>query len=67
MKETNTTNEDNTMRTFTTNNSTTSIGIVSDNGEYLALTLTASKTFKTYKGAAKWLAARGYNADGSRI
>ncbi len=49
------------------NNSTTSIGIAKHNGEFIALTLTASKTFKTYKGAVRWLAKRGYNAKGERI
>lgn len=36
-------------------------------GEYLALTLTQSKSFKTFKGAEKWLAKRNYNPDGTRI
>lgn len=33
---------------------------------YLALTRIESKWFKTEAGAIKWLARRGYNADGSR-
>lgn len=38
-----------------------SVGIFLDNdGEFLALTYSASKNFKTEKGAAKWLATRGY-------
>jgi hypothetical protein len=34
--------------------------------EYLALTRTHSKTFKTERGAVAWLARAGYNADGTR-
>ena len=49
------------------NNETNSIGITETTGGFLALTLSASKTFKTRKGAEKWLAARGYKADGSRV
>jgi hypothetical protein len=33
---------------------------------YTALTPTQSKTFRTLGGAVRWLAARGYRADGSR-
>jgi hypothetical protein len=57
-----------TMRTVDMgNNETNSIGITATNGGFLALTLSASKTFKTYAGAVKWLASRGYNANGSRL
>lgn len=35
--------------------------------EYLALTRTHSKTFKTERGAVAWLARVGINADGTRI
>lgn len=49
------------------NNETQSIGITATDGGFLALTLSASKAFKTYAGAVKWLASRGYKADGSRI
>jgi hypothetical protein len=49
------------------NNEAVSIGVERNNdGTFTALTLTASKTFKTEDGAARWLAARGYNANGSR-
>jgi hypothetical protein len=65
--ETTTTNGDKAMRTFETNNSVTSIGIAKHNNEYTALTLTRSKTFKTLKGAERWLAKCGYKANGSRI
>ncbi|AGH31805.1 hypothetical protein SLPG_00011 [Salicola phage CGphi29] len=49
------------------NNEAITIG-VADNGDgtFTALTHSSSKTFKTYKGAVKWIAKRGYNADGSR-
>ena len=60
------------MKTATTqidlgNNESASVGIVPEGGGFLALTMTASKIFKTYKGAAKWLAARGYAPNGSRL
>ena len=49
------------------NNETLSTGINAlPDGTFLALTLTASKTFKTPNGAAKWLGARGYNPNGTR-
>jgi hypothetical protein len=35
-------------------------------GIFEALTLTQSKSFKTRKGAEKWLAARGYDANGKK-
>ncbi len=44
----------------TGNNETLSRGIIAENGGYLALSFTQSKFFKTYSGAAKWLAKRGY-------
>lgn len=55
------------MKTYDTNNSVTSIGIAKNTNGYLALTLTASKHFKTFKGAERWLARRGYTANGNRI
>lgn len=36
-------------------------------GQWLALTFTESKYFKTQSGAEKWLKKRGTNPDGSRI
>lgn len=37
------------------------IGIFKDrDGEFTAMTYGSSKTFKSLKGAEKWLAARGY-------
>ena len=51
-----------------TNNETVTIGIVDQaDGTYLALTWTASKIFKTYLGAARFLAARGYNEFGEEL
>jgi hypothetical protein len=45
------------------NNESLSVGVFPQhNGTFIALTLTQSKTFKTRKGAEKWLAARGYIA-----
>lgn len=41
------------------NNEQISRGVVEINGQFLALTFTQSKTFKTRAGAIKWLAARG--------
>lgn len=52
------------------NNEVRVIGIFPANpgsSEFRALTLAESKTFKTYAGAAKWLAKRGYKANGMRI
>lgn len=49
------------------NNETLSTGINAlPDGTFLALTLTASKTFKTERGATKWLDARGYQSNGSK-
>ena len=49
------------------NNETLSTGISPNaDGTFTALTLSQSQTFKTAKGAAKWLGRRGYKADGSR-
>ena len=50
------------------NNETLSTGVnANHDGTFTALTFSQSKTFKTRKGAEKWLARRGYNTDGSRI
>lgn len=50
------------------NNETATIGIIPQlEGDYLALTMTASKRFKTYRGAAKWLERRGFDHMGRRI
>jgi hypothetical protein len=48
------------------NNETISRGIAELHGRFTALTFSESKTFKTRKGAERWLAKRGINADGSR-
>ena len=51
-----------------TNNETYAAGIVKNiDKTYTALTPTTSKDFKTVKGAAAWLAKRGFNADGTRM
>lgn len=47
------------------NNESRAIGIACRENGYVALTLVQSKHFKTRKGAEKWLAKRGYNADGT--
>lgn len=45
-----------------------SIGVVPQaDGTFLALTLTASKSFKSAKGAAAWLTKRGYSPTGARL
>lgn len=49
------------------NNETLSTGIAVVDGGFLALTLSESKPFKTRAGAERWLAKRGYKADGSRL
>jgi hypothetical protein len=49
------------------NNETISRGVFELHGKFTALTFSESKTFKTRAGAEKWLAKRGYRADGSRI
>lgn len=41
-------------------------GVFELHGRFTALTFSQSKTFSTRAGAVKWLAARGYNEDGSR-
>ena len=41
-------------------------GITNDHDGIYAVTPTDGKAFKTLKGAARWLARRGYNADGTR-
>ncbi len=38
-----------------------------DGADWLALTLTESKTFKGRAAAEKWLAKRGYLPDGTKI
>lgn len=49
------------------NNESVSIGIFANrDGSFTAVSPSQSKTFKTRKGAEKWLAARGINADGTR-
>ena len=51
-----------------TNNESSVAGIsASTDGTYTALTPLRSKDFKTVKGAAAWLAKRGFNADGTRM
>jgi len=42
------------------NNESSARGIFVEKDGFIAMTFTASKFFRTYKGAAKWLAARGY-------
>ena len=49
------------------NNETISTGITADGAGFLAMTFTLSKTFKTYAGAVKWLAGRGFKANGERV
>ena len=50
------------------NSESASIGVVPQrNGTYDAMTLTASKNFKTRTGAERWLASRGYAANGARL
>jgi hypothetical protein len=44
-----------------------SVGIARDEGGYTALTNVESKHFKREAAARRWLAKRGYNADGTRI
>ena len=38
-----------------------------EEGTFCALTRTESKTFRTVKGAAAWLARRGYSPTGTRL
>ena len=48
------------MTTNDLNNDTIVTGIFeNDDGTFTALTFSASKDFKTYAGAARWLARRG--------
>jgi len=48
-----------------TEGKSTGIALNAD-GTFTALTLSASRTFKTYRGAVAWLAARGYDANGNK-
>jgi hypothetical protein len=51
------------------NNEAYSIGISHNSNQsspWLAITGTQSKWFKTFAGAKRWLAARGYDAHGRR-
>lgn len=41
--------------------------VANSDGTFTALTFSQSQTFKTRKGAADWLAKRGFNPDGTRI
>ena len=48
------------MTTNDLNNDTIATGVFeNDDGTFTALTFSASKNFKTYAGAARWLARRG--------
>ena len=48
------------MTTNDLNNDTIATGIFKNHdGTFTALTFSASKNFKTYAGAARWLARRG--------
>jgi hypothetical protein len=53
------------------NNESYSIGISKFSSEqskpWLAITGTQSQWFKTFRGAEKWLAKRGYDAHGKKI
>ena len=50
------------------NNETLTCGVSKNHdGTYTALTFSQSKTFKTEKGAVKWIENRGYNKNGERI
>lgn len=50
------------------NNETVSVGVVKlGEREYLALTPTASRTFRTEAGAIRWLVRRGFKADGKGL
>ena len=49
------------------NNETHATGIATTPDGFLALTLTESKTFRTERGAASWLARRGYDSNGKKV
>lgn len=49
------------------NNESIGRGVFELNGKFTALTFAESKTFKTRAGAVKWLAKRGYDANGRKI
>jgi len=49
------------------NNESVVTGIDAQAGGYMALTNSESQSFKTVGGAIRWLARRGYNADGTRM
>lgn len=50
------------------NNESLTRGLFPQNdGTYLAMTFSSSKSFKTRKGAEKWLASRGLTSTGERI
>lgn len=49
------------------NNEQIARGVFELHGRFTAMTFAESRTFATRRGAEKWLARRGYNADGSRV
>lgn len=50
------------------NNEQISRGIVKNNdGTFTALFFTKSKTFKTEKGAIRWMEKHGFKANGDRL
>ena len=50
------------------NNETISTGISKNSeGTFTALTFSESKSFKTKKGAIKWLSKRGYDKNGNDV
>lgn len=49
------------------NNEMRTIGVTEVGGEFVALTLSQSATFKTLRGAVAWMARRGYSATGARV
>lgn len=50
------------------NNETQKTGIFpACDGAFTAITLTASKSFRKHERAVKWLAARGYDANGAKL
>ena len=51
----------------TGNNDSISCGIFEMNGQFTALLFSQSRTFKTYKGAKRWLAKMGRDENGRAL
>ncbi len=50
------------------NNEVACCGLVLEtDGTFTGITFSQSKSFKTFKGAEKWLASKGFSVNGARL